>query len=238
MGHLDQLLVVQTHDSRLDQLQHRRQTLPERAAVADEQAVVDELEAAIAAAEERRSVLARSQARLEDEISSLDTKIVVTDRTLYGGTVGNRRELEALQAELAALRRRQRKLEDEDLDVMEQLEPVVAQLEKLRTQRAEHLDLLAGHQQHLTAAEAEIDAEIAEEHDQRSSAAEGLPAELVAEYESLRRAPGGIGVARLEGAMCTGCNLSLSSSEVNRIRKLDAGEVAHCEECGRLLVVA
>ncbi len=238
MGDLDRLLLVQDHDTRLDQLRHRRQTLPERVSVAEEQAAIAELDMAIDAAEERRKVLVSHQRHVEDDISGLEIKIAHTDRTLYGGTVSNRRELEALQAELGALRRRQRKLEDEDLNIMELLEPIDAQLEKLRTQHAERSEVLGRFQQQLTVAEAEIDASIAEVESERAVAAEGLPSELVTEYESLRRAPGGMGVARLDGAMCTGCNLTLSSVEVNRIRKQAAGTVAHCEECGRLLVVA
>ncbi len=238
MGDLDQLLVVQEHDTRLDQLRHRRQTLPERSSVAEEEAAIAELDAAIAAADERRNVLIRSQRRLEDDIASLEIKIAQTDRTLYGGTISNRRELEAMQAELGALRRRQRKLEDEDLDIMEMLEPVDAQLEKLHRQHQERSEILERYRQHLTAAEAEIDASIDSEDGERSAAAAGLPAELVSEYESLRRAPGGIGVARLEGSMCTGCNLTLSAVEVNRIRKHIGDGAPHCEECGRLLVVA
>ena len=238
MGDLDRLLVVQDHDTRLDQLRHRRRTLPERAEVASEQAAVDELQAAIAAADERRGVLIRSQRHIEDEIAGLELKIAQTDRTLYGGTVSNRRELEALQAELGALRRRQRKLEDQDLDVMEQLEPVDAQLEKLHRQHQERSEVLERCQQRLSVAEVELDVAISSQDEERSAAAAGLPGELMAEYESLRRAPGGIGVARLDGAMCTGCNLTLSSVEVNRIRKHQGDDVPHCEECGRLLVVA
>jgi hypothetical protein len=56
------------------------------------------------------------------------------------------------------------------------------------------------------------------------------------EYEALRRAPGGIGVARLVGSTCSGCNLTLSNVEVNRIRKAPPEQVDYCEECGRLLV--
>jgi len=35
MSALDDLLVVQAHDTAIDQLRHRRQTLPERSSISD-----------------------------------------------------------------------------------------------------------------------------------------------------------------------------------------------------------
>jgi predicted nucleic acid-binding Zn-ribbon protein len=59
---------------------------------------------------------------------------------------------------------------------------------------------------------------------------------LVSEYERLRAGLGGIGVARLEGGRCLGCQLMLSAVERDRLKGLPPDEVVHCEECGRLLV--
>ena len=63
-----------------------------------------------------------------------------------------------------------------------------------------------------------------------------FPADLLAEYASLRGGAGGIGVSRLVGSQCGGCHLTLSAMEVARLRKLPDGEIAHCDECGRILV--
>ena len=50
------------------------------------------------------------------------------------------------------------------------------------------------------------------------------------------RACKGTGAARLIKNRCDGCHLELSSVEVERIRALPPGEVATCEQCGRILV--
>ena len=60
---------------------------------------------------------------------------------------------------------------------------------------------------------------------------------LVALYERCRRnAPGGVGAARLVGLTCQGCHLTIPSTEAERIRKSAEGTVAHCDNCGCILI--
>ena len=80
-----------------------------------------------------------------------------------------------------------------------------------------------------------IDAELAAVGPSGPTLAAEVEPELLAEYEALRPAVGGIAIARLVGGSCGGCHLGLSAVEVDRIKKLPPEEPAHCEECGRLL---
>ena len=43
-------------------------------------------------------------------------------------------------------------------------------------------------------------------------------------------------MARLSGNRCEGCHLTMAAAEVERIKRSGPDEVAHCEECGRILV--
>jgi predicted nucleic acid-binding Zn-ribbon protein len=45
-----------------------------------------------------------------------------------------------------------------------------------------------------------------------------------------------VAVARLEGTRCGGCHLDLSTSELDAVKAVGAGEFADCPQCGRLLV--
>ena len=82
----------------------------------------------------------------------------------------------------------------------------------------------------------DIDAEIATTARQRASEAAHLPTALSDRYETLRARLKGTGAARLIGNRCDGCHLELSSVEVEKIRAIPPGEVATCEQCGRILV--
>ena len=62
-----------------------------------------------------------------------------------------------------------------------------------------------------------------------------MPGELRTEYERLRARLGGIGVARIIHGTCSGCNLSLSSTELDHIRHGGVTDIFHCEQCGRIL---
>lgn len=229
------LLQVQTHDTRIDQIQHRREHLPARDERDDLRRTLDELDGHITDATERHGELARQQKRLDDEIASVTTKRTTVNDALYSGVVTNARELQDLSEEIEALSRRITHLEDQDLEIMEQLEPVDARLGELDGERARATEDLAAAELRLTAAEAELAAELDQESTARDAAAGSVPAELLAEYDTLRGGRGGIGVARLIGTQCGGCHLTLSAVEADRIRK-HPEEVTHCEECGRLLV--
>jgi uncharacterized protein len=88
----------------------------------------------------------------------------------------------------------------------------------------------------LTAATAEIEVEIDRLAAQREAAVAPMPAGLLARYEGLRAELGGVAVVRLHGSSCEGCHLTLSAMTIDQLRKLPPDEVAHCEDCGRILV--
>ncbi|HEX8804896.1 MAG TPA: C4-type zinc ribbon domain-containing protein [Acidimicrobiales bacterium] len=236
MSRWEPLLAVQEHDTHVDQLVHRSQTLPVRAEIARHEDAVVDLDARLREVEARHGELTRSQQRLEHEITSLGDKANQAEKRLYSGAVSNPRELQALQDDVASIRRRIGQVEDEELQVMELLEPVEARRVELLAER-DRLDEEGARLRTTQAeAEAEIDAELAVVRGERERAAGEVDADLWPEYDRLRARSGGVAIARLVGSTCHGCHLSLPAVEVDRIKRLPRDEVVHCEECGRLLV--
>jgi hypothetical protein len=236
MSDLDSLLSVQEHDTAADQLRHRRATLPERAQVDEGTAAIARLEAAIAEAEERVHAVRREQKRREDEVATLEARWQELDRTLYSGTVTSPKELQSLQEEQNVIKRRERHLEDEALDLMEQAEPLDADLAARTSEKEAAEELVRTALAALAEAEAGIEAELAVVIAERDVEAKAIPDGLLAEYDQIRARMGGIGAAKLQGVTCSGCNLALPAVVVDRIRKTGADDVVHCEECGRILV--
>jgi uncharacterized protein len=235
MTRWDDLLAVQEHDTAIDQLVHRRAHLPSRAELDGVMAELAMLEARFAEVEEARHTLGRDQQRLEDEISALNDRANHHDKTLYSGTIGNPRELQSLQDEIASLKRRISQLEDQELEVMEQIEPVDADIARLASERAASDDAAAALRASIVEDEVRIDGELEQLRAARAAEVADIEPELLEEYETLRAQNGGIGIARLVGGSCGGCHLGLSAVEVDRLKKLPPDAPAHCEECGRLL---
>lgn len=233
---LEALLVVQAHDLVIDQLGHRRATLPEREALRARSEAMAEVARHLADIGGRSHELERTQRRLEDEIALVVAKVMESQERLYSGAVAAPRELQALSAEVDSLRRRQRSLEDEVLEVMEAREPVDAEHARLSHEQ----EVLRTEGQRLSAllatAEGEIDSSIATEQTARAAAAQEVPGDLLTTYDRLRRRLDGVGVARVDAGRCTGCHLHLSAVELDHLRRIIAGPTVRHEECGRILV--
>jgi predicted nucleic acid-binding Zn-ribbon protein len=233
---LDTLLELQTRDTAIDRLRHRRDTLPERAAL---ESVRTELSAAgtqLAEVTAQREEVAREEQRFDDEARSLEDKAAEVERRMYSGEVSSPRELQALQADVEQLRRHRRGLEDRELEVMERRESFEPAVDQLRGRvgelesEAERLGAV------LAEVEGEIDEELVGEIAARDEIAATVDASLLEDYERCRERARGVGAARLNGSTCQGCHLSIPSVEAERIRKSPPGTVAHCDNCGCILV--
>lgn len=230
------LLDLQDLDSGLDRLAARRRDLPELAVIAERAKVVESLKADIVRVETEISDLGRAQRRLDDEIDLVRSRADRDRRRLESGQVGNARELENLQAELASLGRRQGVLEDEALEKMEAAEELDGRLVKLTAERDRVQAELDTAARGRDAAFAEIDTQAAEQRQARTALAPALPAPLVTLYEKIRATSNGVGAAKLIRRRCQGCHLELSGAELRDVAGAPADEVVRCEECRRILI--
>jgi uncharacterized protein len=230
------LLDLQGLDSTLDRLAHRRGTLPEIEQIAEMQTRLNRLGDDIILLETEDSDLAREQSKVDADVDQVRTRMQRDQQRLDSGQVGSPRELENLQHEIESLKRRQADLEDVELEVMERREAVQTRRDELVREREQvGLDLTSAEQRR-DETWAEIDAETEKASAQRRELAATLDGELLALYEKVRSASGGVGAAALHRGQCQGCHLQLNTTDLNRIRAADPDEVLRCEECRRILV--
>ena len=233
---LEALLEVQARDLAIDQLRYRRQALPERQALGDVTATLAGVERSTHSAAARIHQLEREQRRLEDDIDLIEAKAQDSESRLYGGQVHAPKELQALATEVKSLRNRKSLREDELLEIMESIEPLQAEIDRLHVE-AKALTLegerLAGV---LAEEETAIAHQQAGEMAARTDVAAKVPEGLLATYEKLRHRLDGVGIARADAGRCTGCHLSLSAVELDSLRRAGEGQVVRHEECGRILV--
>jgi hypothetical protein len=233
---LERLLAVQDLDTSITQLEHRRQALVETSGLAAVEAQLAALEAERADAAARRGVLTATQKELEEQIAGISERRGVVEKRMYAATSSSARDLQAMNDEVRHLTEHRAELEELELVAMLEQDPIDAELAALR-ERAAPLEAQAVElRQQVAEAEGEIDAALAEATSSRGAEAVLLPTALSERYETLRARLKGTGAARLVRSHCDGCHLELSSGEVEKIRALPPGEVATCEQCGRILV--
>jgi predicted nucleic acid-binding Zn-ribbon protein len=230
------LLDLQALDSALDRLAHRRRTLPELAEIDRLDALVDGLRDGVVRAETALSDLTREQDRFEREIEQVRARKTRDEERMASGAISNPKQLQDMEHEVATLTRRQSDLEDGELEVMEKVETVQAELDELVGRREQHLVDRAAAEQRRDDAFADIDDEVRRSTAERAELAATFPADLLALYEKVRAAEGGVGAGAIERGRCGGCRLDLMNNEKADIRAAGVEDVLRHEECGRIMV--
>lgn len=236
MTNLEPLVALQERDLALDRLRHRRESLPVRGELAALESRLAERRGRVESLQSVRHDIAREEQRFEAEVQSLAEQAAGAERRLYSGEVASPRELQALQADVEQLRRHQRGVEDRQLTAMERREPLDAELAALEVEITTLEEETGRLRAALGAREAEIDAEVGAEVGARDEVAAGIDGALLDDYEHVRAKANGVGAARLVGNTCQGCHLTIPATEVDHIRRGADGQVAHCDNCGCILV--
>jgi len=229
------LLDVQALDTRLDQLAHKKRSLPELARLLELDAQVADLYTALVTSRTAADDLRRELTKAEADVEQVRVRAARDQARLDSGQ-GSPKDLQALQSELVALGRRQGDLEEVELEVMERLEAHEGALAEVTTAHQALVEQKTVVEADRDAAFREIDAEAEKVRGERATAAEGLDAGLVTLYEKLRAQLGGVGAAALRGRRCEGCRLELNPLDLDAIRAKGEDQVVRCEECGRILV--
>jgi Zn-ribbon protein, possibly nucleic acid-binding len=228
------LLELAELDTSLAQLAHRRRTLPEHAELERLERQIVDLEDERVRAQVAVDDLDRDIARVDRDVEQVRQR-ADRDRARLDAGTGPPKELEALQHELGTLARRQRELEDAELELMEKREQAQSQLDDVLSRLASARDAHAQTVQRRDELLADIEKDTEQKTAARGPLVASLPADLVALYEKVRESTG-IGAALLRHGRCGGCRLELSGSEKARLRAAPPDEVVQCEECRRILV--
>src|ERR1700736_130633 len=222
----DTLMEVQAHDTTLDQLRHRIESLPERLELREVEKRQGALRAAAVEVKAQVDDLAGRQRSLEDQIAAAAKRRHEIEQRMESGQVSASRDLLAMDQEVHQLSARQAQFEDDEIALLEEEEPFDSLLAEHQATAGSLAADAARLKDAIAEAEGEITVSIAAEEVLRAESASRLPEELAARYDQLRARFGGVGAARLVGDRCDGCHLTLSSVEIERIRRLPPGEIA------------
>jgi len=169
----------------------------------------------------------------ELEIQGVSAKNSRSEQRLYSGAVKNPKELTDLQAEIASLRRRRQKLEDDLLETMIEQE----EAEAAHAQAQQHLDETQtnweNRQADLSAEQEILQEKLVEIEQARNRVLPNIEADNLDIYQNLRLRKGGLAAAPMNGIACGVCGMAVSPNLKWRIREEGMG---HCSNCERIIV--
>lgn len=232
----DRLLELQELDSAIDRLEQRRQQLEAGTELAEARVAMEEAESRLGELRLALDAVAVEQRRLENEIDSMDQKTAADEKRLYDGSIANTKELEALQHEIASIKERKSRTEDELLERMERredLESRAAVEQEAVTAARSRVEAVGGDavREHEL-----VTAQLTERRAARDALVPEFDEELLELYDDLRRQKRGVGAAALVDGVCQACHEKLSALELDRLKHTDG--IKRCEYCRRIVVFA
>lgn len=230
MSRIFKLYRLQQVDTQLDQVLQRLQEI-EKLLGNDE-----ELNKALAKIEETKGIRLDAEKALrysDEEVKAQQIKIEQNQSTLYSGKVIIPKELQDLQLEAEALKRKVSDLEDAQFEKMIKLESdqsdeekAAKALHKLQVDREKQHGDLIKEQSALNADQARLESEA-------KAAASAIDDEDMLLYMKTRGLKNGVAVAKLTNNTCTACGNQLSQALAQAARSPD--EINRCSICKRII---
>ncbi|MCA8956388.1 MAG: hypothetical protein KDC87_09950 [Planctomycetes bacterium] len=223
------LLELQKVDQRIARLRRQADSLPREQA--KRQASLDTLRQGVETIKRERTEFELRSRELDMLIRQSDAEI----RNLEGklGLIKNNAEYQAILFQIEAVKKERDRYEEESLQLLDQSGPLEERLSQSQTAVAAEDAVFA---EFLTKAQkliTEQNAEIAEVSRGRDALLEGIPVELVEEYERLFESREGLAICAAEAQYCQGCYTQFT---VNDLAKLQGGRtVVRCSSCQRIL---
>jgi predicted nucleic acid-binding Zn-ribbon protein len=180
--------------------------------------------------------ITREQDKLEADIDQVRQRMSRDQQRLDTGAVSSAKELESLQHEIESLGRRQRDLEDVELEVMERLEETERRVAALSAEQQHLADETEQTERRRVEALDGLEKDAQYARQQRAVVAPEVSAELLALYEKLREQLDGVAAVAITRRRCGGCQLELNQTDIERLRAAADDDIVRCEECRRIQV--
>lgn len=193
--------------------------------------VILEAKAALHTMKNYLAEVAQKRKDLEWEAEDLQKNIAKLNGKLYGGKVGNPKELLSMEQEAESFKVKLKQKEDELLDLMNEEEKTQNNITEQSGQVGKLEEQWQQQQQILLQKRAEVENYLLEIEKKRQEAASGISQDALSLYEALRLKRGWA-VVKVEQGRCQGCRLNLAVNEWQRAR---TGTIVQCSSCGKIL---
>jgi predicted nucleic acid-binding Zn-ribbon protein len=231
LADLQQVVDLQRIDRRLVELDREIGDLPKQIA-----AIEKKLDSHLRKLEADRAALAANQKerkKLEGDIQMEEQKMSkLRDQMMQAKT---NEQYRAFQNEIAHCEGQIRKFEDRILALMEESEPLEANVKKAEAELNVEKAQVEAEKKRASERTAADRAEVERLKAERAAIAAALPPAIQRDYERLRKKwKDGIVAADASDGLCSACHLSLRPQYFQQLKR--AEQIMHCENCGRILI--
>ena len=227
---LKTLIDLQGVDTRIAAHEAEAARLPKEIA-----AIHTEIETAkkdVDAGKARLDAAKKDQRTREKDLEVVQAKRSKTEGRLY--EVKTNKEYSAVLAEIEEIKQEKGRVEEEILVLMESQERLTADIKdaegRYKTRETQGKQEETALQERLRA----VEADLALVRTERAELARQLPAPVLADYDKLLKARGGLALAQVvKPNLCGGCRMTVTPQRLQELRAQSA--LLPCESCGRYL---
>lgn len=226
---LKKLIRLQEVDLAIAEYRAKTEAFPARSKALD-----DRLASALDGVQQAKDAIKAGQARRKDHearVADIESKISRYRDQLM--SVKTNDEYRAMTHEIEFNQQAMGKEEDEILAIMEQADTLAEDLKAAEQVLADDQTMVATERQKLEELNAKdiqtLDAYTAERRELAASIAE----DVLFQYERVRKARGGVAIAKASEETCVVCNVRMRPQRFQEVRQND--EIIPCDSCGRIL---
>jgi predicted nucleic acid-binding Zn-ribbon protein len=229
-GQLKTLIELQTLDTRIAGLEAEAAKLPQE--IARVRAAVDEARREVEGARGRVDAARKATRAREKDLEDTQVKRQKYEAQLY--QVKTNKEYSAVLTEIEEVKQQKGRIEEEILTLMERQERLAAEIKDAEGRLVAAERQGAAEEQSLRDKLAAVEADLALVRADRAGVARDLPAPVMADYERLLRARGGLALTPVTlPNLCSGCRMTITPQRLQELKQQNA--LIACESCGRYL---
>jgi len=229
---LEQLLILQDRQQKIRQIENEIRNLPLQrkhleSQLAESAARLEALKQKARLVEVDRKKLELDVGTRTESISRLKTQQYQTRKNDEFQAMGH--EIERYEDEI-------RKLEDQELELMEQGDKLKVEVTAEEKKAATTKDSISRQMNDLGEKSKTLETRLQELARERKELAEKMDEDLLNRFERLFTSKGDSAIVAVEHGVCTGCHMKLTTATVKAAEA--SKEIVNCEQCGRILYIA